>query len=112
METISDTMPRISCDIPVDEFVALYVKKREPVILVNCSQDWVAQKKWSRETLLKQNGGKLMWKSDFEIKSGYFEEFQEQMTLPGYILLEILGKKVFDLNQDICTLMKEDREIG
>ena len=54
----------------------------------------------------------MKWKSDFEIKSGYFEEFQEQMTLPGYILLEILGGKVFDLNQDICTLMKEDREIG
>ena len=53
-----------------------------------------------------------MWKSDFEIKSGYFEEFQEQVTLPGYILLEILGKKVFDLNQDICTLMKEDWGIG
>eukprot|EP00092_Neocalanus_flemingeri_P032574 GFUD01035430.1.p1 GENE.GFUD01035430.1~~GFUD01035430.1.p1 ORF type:complete len:611 (-),score=162.78 GFUD01035430.1:61-1893(-) len=100
LKTINDSMPRISCDIPRDEFVSRYVKRREPVILVNCTKDWIAQKEWSPEKLLNQGGGKLMWKSDFETKGEVFEEFHDQETLPGDILQKIIENngtiKVFD----------------
>jgi hypothetical protein len=41
-----DNIPRISCDLPEDEFVNKYLNKREPVMLVGCQDKWPA-KDWT-----------------------------------------------------------------
>ena len=89
LETINDTMPRISCDIPPDQFLARYVKKREPVILVNCTKEWIAQKEWSLEKLLSEKKGNLKWRSDFETHNSYFKKFDSVDNLPGKLLQKI-----------------------
>ena len=86
LKTINDTMPRISCDIPAEDFLDKYVRKREPVILVNCSKEWIAQTNWSLEKLLNEKGGKLKWRSDFESQSSSFKKFENVDDLSGNLI--------------------------
>ena len=90
LETVHDTMPRIECDITAEDFLTNYVKKRKPVILKNCTEDWIAQKEWSMRKLFSENEGKLMWRSDFFIQSNQFNKLKEMENLSGDILNEIL----------------------
>ena len=39
LKEIDDTVPRIGCDISREDFLEKYVKRKEPVVIVNCSQD-------------------------------------------------------------------------
>ena len=100
LQSINDTMPRISCSIPTEEFLTQYVRRRKAVILVNCSKDWIAQTSWSLEKLLQENSGNLKWKSDFESKNSYFNKFDSEEVLSGILLRKILDNngtiRVFD----------------
>lgn len=100
LKTINDTMPRISCDIPAEDFLDKYVRKREAVILVNCSKEWIAQTNWSLEKLLNEKGGKLKWRSDFESQSSSFKKFENVDDLSGNLLNEIIDNngtiRIFD----------------
>ena len=89
MRTVNDTMPRISCDISQDEFFRRYVKKREAVILVNCTKEWIAQREWTMEKLLNENEGRLMWRSDFETERRQFQRFKKKTTFSGNFLKTI-----------------------
>jgi hypothetical protein len=90
LKTINDTLARISCDIPAEYFLAEYVRKREPVILVNCTKDWLAQQEWSLEKLLHQNGGHLMWRTDFQSENSQFNEFESGSNLSGDLINRII----------------------
>ena len=100
LRSINDTMPRISCSIPKEEFLNKYVKRRKAVILVNCSQYWVAQTSWSLEKLLNEKNGNLKWRSDFESQNSYFNTFHSEEALTGSLLRRILDNngtiRVFD----------------
>ena len=93
-------MPRISCSIPAEDFLRRYVKKREAVILVDCTKDWIAQTNWSLKKLLNEKDGKLHWKSDFESPNKSFDKFQNDEDLSGNILTKIIDSngtiRVFD----------------
>ena len=58
---IKDDLERISCDIPKEEFFIKYVKRQQPVILLNCSSEWRAQRYWTAENLFKHGNGEMTW---------------------------------------------------
>ena len=62
---IKDDLERISCDIPKEEFFIKYVKRQQPVILLNCSSEWRAQRYWTAENLFKRGNGEMTWTSDY-----------------------------------------------
>ena len=100
LRSINDTMLRIPCSISEKEFLTKYVKRRKAVILVNCTKDWIAQTRWSLETLLNEKGGKLWWMCDFESKDSYVKPFEEVKVLSGKVLNKIRERngtiRVFD----------------
>ena len=100
LQTVNDTMPRIPCDISRDDFMNRYVKRREPVILVNCTKEWIAQTRWTVEKLLGEKHGKLHWENDFRIKDKTLQKFEKKSTLSGKFLSNILNLngtvRVFD----------------
>ena len=97
---INDTMPRISCNISKEEFLNKYVRKREPVMLVNCTQEISNQPFWTFEKLLSEENGKLKWSSDFESSLGHFRKHKSSETVYGKFLKKIIENngtvRVFD----------------
>jgi len=93
-------MPRISCDIPADEFLTKYVKKREPVILVNCTKNWIAQKEWYINKLLNENEGNLKWRSDIQTQNSSLKRFEHLENFSGKLLNQVMESngtiRVFD----------------
>jgi hypothetical protein len=67
------------------------VRKREPVILVNCTKNWLAQQEWSLEKLLDQNGGHLMWRTDFQSENKQFKKFESGSNLSGDVINRIIA---------------------
>ena len=100
MQRVNDTMTRISCDISPEKFLNEYVRKREAVILVNCTKDWVAQNQWTFEKLLSEKDGKLRWRSKFESKLRHHKKFKNNDVLSGNLLKSIVKNngtiRVFD----------------
>ena len=106
-------MPRISCDIPAEDFLSRYVKRREPVILVNCTDNWIAQTNWSLDKLLNEKDGKLKWKSQFESPISYLNKFESSDDLSGSLLTKIKDTngtiRVFDcLGRRMNTFMRRN----
>ena len=97
---VPDMIPRISCDIAPQLFRERFVKKSKPVILENCTKDWVAQNKWSFQNLLAEKDGKLRWRSKFESKLRRHKKFQNNEVLSGNLLKSIVKNngtiRVFD----------------
>ena len=54
INSVNDTLPRISCDISVEDFVANYILKREPVMLTGCIDTWKATKTWTMRKVLER----------------------------------------------------------
>jgi len=99
-KTVNDNMPRISCDISKEDFLEQYVKQKVPVILLNCTRKWKAQREWTMANLLNKNKGKLLWRNNFKIKSQMFKEYSEENLLAGSILSKIMENngtlRIFD----------------
>ena len=100
LRSINDTMLRISCSIPTEEFLYKYVKRRKAVILVNCTKEWIAQTRWSFENLLNEKSGKLWWNCAFESQDSYVKPFENVFVLSGKVLTKIIERNgtisVFD----------------
>ena len=48
-----------------EEFLEQFVKKRQPVVLENCTAAWTAQQTWTAESLLMERGGSSPWRIDY-----------------------------------------------
>ena len=57
-----------------EEFLEQFVKKRQPVVLENCTAAWTAQQTWTAESLLMEGGGSSPWRVDYAIDSDHFED--------------------------------------
>ena len=55
-----DNMSRISCDIPINEFIETFVEKREPVTMVGCQDQWKA-KYWTFDNLMDRYDNLTKW---------------------------------------------------
>eukprot|EP00090_Calanus_glacialis_P031463 TRINITY_DN5196_c0_g1_i2.p1 TRINITY_DN5196_c0_g1~~TRINITY_DN5196_c0_g1_i2.p1 ORF type:complete len:477 (+),score=100.44 TRINITY_DN5196_c0_g1_i2:326-1756(+) len=64
---IHDTLPRISCQMPKEEFLNKFIKTQQPAILLNCSSEWPAQRYWTSETLFSHGDGETTWSSQYVI---------------------------------------------
>ena len=97
---MNDTMPRISCNISKEEFLSKYVRKREPVMLVNCTKEFFDQRFWTFEKLLSERDGKLKWSSDFESTLRRFKRYKSDEAVSGNFLKNIIENngtvRVFD----------------
>jgi len=51
-----DTLPRISCEVSREDFLAKYEFTRTPVILVGCDEEWPAKIEWTMEKLTERFG--------------------------------------------------------
>ena len=77
LNEVNDTVIRISCDIPTNDFLETYVRKRRPVMLVNCTKDWLAQSTLSLNSLMNEQIGPWRWQTNFK--------FQDQERQTGHL---------------------------
>ena len=82
-DEIHDSLPRVSCDIPKEQFLAEYVRKQKPAILVNCTKDWPAQKTWTFKRFLKDGDGLSLWRTDFIDNHNFFQTFGQKEFISG-----------------------------
>ena len=97
---IHDSLPRISCLMPREEFLNNYVKKQKPAILLNCSSDWPAQRYWTAENLFRHGDGQTTWNSDYVASYEPFQATTLRKKNPGKLLQSVIDNngtvRVFD----------------
>jgi len=97
---IDDTLPRISCQMPKEEFLNNFIRKQQPAILLNCSSEWSAQKYWTSEMLLSHGNGQTTWDSDYVTRHEPMQATTLRKKNSGQLLQSIIDKngtvRVFD----------------
>ena len=97
---IHDTLPRISCQMPKEEFLNKFIKTQQPAILLNCSSEWPAQRYWTSETLFSHGNGETTWNSDYITSSEPFQMATLSKKISGKKLQSIINNngtvRIFD----------------
>ena len=90
-DEITDSLPRVSCNISKEEFLAEYVRKQQPVILVNCTKDWEAQKTWTFEKFLNDGDGWSTWRTDYIDNHIFFQTYGQKEFITGKQIESIMN---------------------
>ena len=65
IQTINDSVERISCNISREKCLQDYVMRKKVVILTSCTNTGVAERKWSREYVFFSEYKDSMWDSGY-----------------------------------------------
>ena len=124
IDTVNDTLPRISCNISVDDFVANYIIPRKAVMLTGCIDNWHATKSWTFQNLLQRYGEEMLWKTDVSLDENSLVNDKEMLNLPdipeeddeydykttrSYGNLNLSGKTILELMQMNATVRVFER---
>ena len=76
------------------------MRRKRPVVLVNCTAGWRAQAEWSLSQLLGERGGKLHWRSDLTSQVAGLQQWRDADTVSGSTLQTVIASngtiRVFD----------------
>ena len=91
---VEDSLERVPCDLDPREFSERFVRRQEPVVLVNCTTSWPAAKTWNTKDLLNLGSGHLRWRTDFVERraGGILATWGSKTFLPGWRVAQILAR--------------------
>jgi len=69
-----DTLPRVNCNIPKEEFQRRYEETRTPVILTGCSDGWPARERWTFDALANRFDNGTTWRARTSLLDDDYED--------------------------------------
>ena len=99
-----DKLERISCDISREDFEKQYERKRRPVILVGCDENWPAKEQWTFKKLAKRFDRSTLWRTGMD-QTMKWEEIIIEMIMEGnfYLFDTLVSEHAKTLLKDYTT---------